>query len=116
MSQIIDFTHLEYNSSSAQATCADIISHSQRCYQDKQAHDVENVSTSENELLLKEMFPDKILFTIAEAAGVLNISKEFIRIKIINGIIPCVAFGDTRRIHFSTMVKLLTNGVTDGYN
>lgn len=66
---------------------------------------------NENELMLKSIFPDKLLFTIKEVSDILNISYEFIRQQIIKGKIPAIGFGDRRMVNISTLVKILTYGV-----
>jgi excisionase family DNA binding protein len=71
----------------------------------------ETISIESNSLLINEKYPDKILFTISELAGELNLSYEFIRRKIKEGLIPATSFGDRMMINKKTVVELLTYGV-----
>ena len=70
-----------------------------------------NTSLEENKQMIDRIYPNKILFTIQELAGIINTSYEFIRRNIANGNIPAIRYGDRKMISQTTVVNLLTYGV-----
>jgi len=69
------------------------------------------ISFEENEIMIKNMFPNKILFTMKEVAALLNTSYEFIRANIVKGKIPCIIYGDRKMINITTVINIVTYGV-----
>ncbi len=75
---------------------------------------VNSISFEDNEKLVKETYPNKLLFTIQEVATILNTSYEFIRKNLIYGKIPHISFGDRKMINLTTVINLITFGVSNG--
>jgi len=69
------------------------------------------VSLAENLQMLRDRFPEKILFTIKDTAAILNLSSEYIRKKIAKRIITSVKFGGRKMIHLNTVATLITRGI-----
>ena len=69
------------------------------------------VSLAENLQMLRDRFPEKILFTIKDTASILNLSGEYIRKKIANRTITSVDFGGRKMIHLNTLAILITRGI-----
>lgn len=65
----------------------------------------------QNITMLKERYPERILFPIKEAAQILKVSYEFIRQRIITGEISSTTFGKRKLIHFHEIANLLTRGI-----
>ena len=63
---------------------------------------------------LKAQHPGKHLFTVAEAAEILNAQYEFVRRRVKNGTIASTPHGRRqRRIALETLAKLLVNGIPE---
>ena len=62
-------------------------------------------------LFIQKLFPNKINFSITEAASVLNVSYDFVREHIISDDIKAQKYGDRWMINLFEMVRLLTEGV-----
>lgn len=60
---------------------------------------------------IERIFPLKYNFSITEAAGILNVSYDFIREHIICGDINATRFGDRWMINLNELSKLLSEGV-----
>lgn len=61
--------------------------------------------------LMKEMFPNKMLFTIAEVATIVNVSYEFIREKASSGKIAYITMGTRKMIHIKTLNNIIIEGI-----
>ena len=70
------------------------------------------ITLEENLRILKECYPEKILFSIDEAASILNVSYEFVRERVAKCFIPSTQLGDRRMINLHVLANLLTRGVT----
>lgn len=68
-------------------------------------------SIEKNAEMVKELYPNKILFTIQELAELINTSYEFIRRNIATGKIPAIKCGDRKMINITTVINLVTYGV-----
>lgn len=68
-------------------------------------------SIADNQEILKEKFPEKILFSIEETAAILNLSYEFVRMNILQGRINAKRYGRRYLIHLIELSRILTNGV-----
>lgn len=55
--------------------------------------------------------PNKITFTLKEAAGLLNVGEEFIRRRMKSGAISVTYFGDKPMIHITELTRISLNGV-----
>lgn len=67
----------------------------------------------ENETLIRETYPNKLLFSLEESATILGVSYDYIRNQAINGLISTKSFGKRRMIHLRELTRLLTNGVSN---
>ena len=67
------------------------------------------ITTTESTLHL--MYPGRMLFSIKEAATILNMSYEFIRRRTMSQIIPSVDIGNRRMVNVDTINFLINNGV-----
>ena len=56
-------------------------------------------------------YPEKLLFNMKEAASALNVSQEFIRKKISQGLIRAVTLGDRKLISVNEIARLIHEGV-----
>lgn len=61
--------------------------------------------------LLNNMYPNKLNFSISEAAKVLNLSYDFVREKIASGLIAATKFGDRYMISVYELGRILAEGV-----
>jgi hypothetical protein len=55
--------------------------------------------------------PNKITFTLKEAASLLNVGEEFIRRRMKSGAISVTYFGDKPMIHITELTRISLNGV-----
>ena len=55
--------------------------------------------------------PNKITFTLKEAAGLLNVGEEFIRRRMKSGAISVTYFCDKPMIHITELTRISLNGV-----
>jgi len=55
--------------------------------------------------------PNKITFSLKEAAGLLNVGEEFIRRRMKSGAISVTYFGDKPMIHITELTRISLNGV-----
>jgi hypothetical protein len=69
------------------------------------------VEIADNLQLLKEMYPQKILFSLQEVSQILNISYEYVRTKTVSGIIKCIKYGDRKMVHLTELAALISKGV-----
>jgi len=56
-------------------------------------------------------FPNKLLFSIQDAANALSVSSEFIRKKISDGQIQSVALGDRKMISINELARIIYKGI-----
>ena len=68
-------------------------------------------SLAENEQILREHMPNKILFSIEESAALLGISYDYVRSLTTNGKIASKQFGKRKMIHIKELSRLITEGV-----
>ncbi len=61
--------------------------------------------------LIKSLHPDKVNFSIAETAAIINVSYDFVRDKIKEGLIHAVKYGDRNMISLFELARILTEGV-----
>ena len=61
--------------------------------------------------IINRMYPNKINFSIAETAHIVNVSYDFIREHIKDGAIKAVKYGDRLMVGISELTRLLTDGV-----
>lgn len=61
--------------------------------------------------ILSKTFPNKLNFSISEAAVLLNLSYDFVRNKIVTGSIVAVKFGDRYMISVFELGRILAEGV-----
>lgn len=62
-------------------------------------------------LFIQKLFPNKINFSINEAASVLNVSYDFIREHIIRDEIKAKKYGDRWMINLFELIRILIEGV-----
>ena len=55
--------------------------------------------------------PNKITFTLKEAAGLLNVGEEFIRRRMKSGAIIATYFGDKPMIHITELTRISLKGI-----
>jgi len=55
--------------------------------------------------------PNKITFTLKEAAGLLNVGEEFIRRRMKSGAISATYFGDKPMIHITELTRISLKGI-----
>ena len=60
---------------------------------------------------IQKLFPDKINFSLNEAASVLNVSYDFIREHIISEDIKAQKYGDRWMINLFELIRILMEGV-----
>lgn len=60
---------------------------------------------------LKERYPDKPLFTASEAAEIVGMSPEFIRVRLNFGVIKAVKMGRRRMVSLDELTRILVEGV-----
>ena len=60
---------------------------------------------------LDQSFPEKLLFSIKETAGVLNVSDDFISNRIRTGKLKTTRLGDRSMINKLTLANIITKGV-----
>ena len=106
MSQLIDLSN--FNKPTEQSEITTLGDYQ---YENKDLIPQNPLSVSDSLELLKEMFPSKVFFSIAEVASITNVSYEFIRAKISNGIIPTTSMGNRKFINIITLNKLLSEGI-----
>ena len=70
-----------------------------------------NDTIEENDQLLSAIAPDKILFSLKDAASILGVSYDFVRNAAIQGKIDYKQFGNRRLIHKNELSLLITRGV-----
>ena len=61
--------------------------------------------------ILVKSNPNKIVFTIKEAAGILCVGEEFIRRRIKSGVIKATYLGDKPFINIVELARIITEGV-----
>ena len=61
--------------------------------------------------ILIHNFPNKINFSMKEAAALLNVGEEFIRRRIKNNKIKIIYFGDKPMIHILELARILAEGI-----
>lgn len=61
--------------------------------------------------ILKKRSPHKLNYSITETAGVINLSYDFIRERIISGSIAAVKYGKNYMINRYEVARLLAEGV-----
>ena len=71
----------------------------------------ERINVDDTSVFIQKLFPDKINFSINEAASVLNVSYDFVREHIISGSIKATKFGDRWMINLFELIRILTEGV-----
>ena len=64
-----------------------------------------------NKQLIKEIFNNKLTFSIKETSEILNLSYDFIRKQIKKGNIQFLKFGDRAMISINELSNLLTYGL-----
>lgn len=70
------------------------------------------VTVEEKITELKEQHPGKHVFTVSEAAEILNAHYEFVRRRVKDGTIASTPLGKRqRRIALETLAKLLVSGI-----
>ena len=62
-------------------------------------------------LFIQKLFPNKINFSITEAASVLNVSYDFVREHIISEDIKAQQYGDRWMINLFELLRILMEGV-----
>lgn len=65
----------------------------------------------ENEQMLKEKMPNKILFSIEETASVLGVSYDYVRNLANTERIASKQFGKRKMIHIKELSRIITEGV-----
>ena len=55
--------------------------------------------------------PNKITFTLKEAAALLNVGEEFIRRRMKSGVISVTYFGDKPMIHITELTRISLKGI-----
>jgi len=55
--------------------------------------------------------PNKITFTLKEAAALLNVGEEFIRRRMKSGVISATYFGDKPMIHITELTRISLRGI-----
>lgn len=68
-------------------------------------------SIADNERMLREQTPNKILFSLEESAALLGISYDYVRSLTIKGKIASKQFGKRKMIHIKELSRLITDGV-----
>lgn len=66
---------------------------------------------NQNQKILLEVNPGKLLYSIKEAAKILGVSYEFIRANICGGRVIANSFGARKLIHLNELSKLITEGI-----
>ncbi|MCX6174146.1 MAG: helix-turn-helix domain-containing protein [Ignavibacteriales bacterium] len=61
--------------------------------------------------ILNNRFPNKINYSLAEVAEVLNLSYDFVREKISCGEISAIKFGDRYMVNVFELARILEEGV-----
>ena len=73
-----------------------------------------SVTVEEKIIELKEQHPGKHVFTVSEAAEILNAHYEFVRRRVKDGRIASIPHGRRqRRITLETLAELLVNGIPE---
>ena len=73
--------------------------------------DVYKDTLAENEQMLKESMPNKILFSLEETAGIIGVSYDYIRNLVSSGRIAFKQFGKRKLVHIKELARLITEGV-----
>jgi len=60
---------------------------------------------------IQTMYPNKINFSISEAAEIFNVSYDFVRERIIAGTIKAVKYGDRMMINIIELTRIINQGV-----
>ena len=71
----------------------------------------ENNNWETNLKLIQKLFPDKLNFSMAEVATILNLSYDFVRKQINKRAIKAIKFGDRNMINVNELIRILTEGV-----
>ncbi len=79
-------------------------------YQNEDIAPLEPLTATDSLKLLREMFPNKALFSLQEAATLLNVSYEYMRSKVASEIIPSTSMGNRKMINIITINKLIIEG------
>ncbi|MGE5621179.1 MAG: hypothetical protein ACM3U0_01265 [archaeon] len=61
--------------------------------------------------VLNNRYPNKLNFTISETAEIISLSYDFVREKILQGLITAVKFGDRFMVSQFELSRLLAEGV-----
>lgn len=72
---------------------------------------VKAVHAEEISACIQKLFPNKINFSLDEAASVLNVSYDFIREHIISNDIKSIKYGNRRMIGLFELIRILMEGV-----
>ncbi|KAB2846716.1 MAG: helix-turn-helix domain-containing protein [Melioribacteraceae bacterium] len=110
MSKLIEFSTKTINDYANEIGVAKFPSYSLSKENEVNTYTYED-TLAENEQMLKESMPNKILFSIEESAGILGVSYDYIRNLVSSGQIASKQFGKRKLIHIKELARLITEGV-----
>ena len=112
MSQIINFNSSADDKTKNTKSNLSIFDCSSAIYDDEE-FDTEffHDTIEENEYLIKQSNPNKLLFSLEETSLILGVSYDFIRVKANQGVISVKYFGKRKMIHLKELSRLITEGV-----
>ena len=103
MPQKIDLSNVKYSTDVLDSMHPDCI--------DRVPEHSDHKLSLEGMMLLRDIYPNKLLFTIKEVATVLNVSYEFVRMSISMGKIKAIDIASRKMISINELSNILENGV-----